>query len=176
MQVKERHDQIGLMCNSNCTRSIQDFDYHRHKNENVISINVRDPDAKRKIVMPRNSDISVKQLIKDYQNMPVIKNVDLNKKIDEEQLDSVIIDDSLARQLILQDENIEQNNMLNFPEIQNNFRIMPREDAGQEKEKPKKDIGEIGDQDELLANQLDSKRAFQSKNPRQMTPNPFYHA
>lgn len=128
------------MCNSNCTRSIQDFDYHRYKNENVISVNVRDPDAKRKLVMPRNSDISIKQLIKDYQNMPVIKHVDLNKKIDEEQLNSVIIDDSLARQLILQDENIEQNNMLNFPEIQNKFRILPQ-DSG--KEKQKKDIGEV---------------------------------
>lgn len=90
--------------------------------------------------MPRNSDISIKQLIKDYQNMPVIKHVDLNKKIDEEQLNSVIIDDSLARQLILQDENIEQNNMLNFPEIQNKFRILPQ-DSG--KEKQKKDIGEV---------------------------------
>ena len=49
--------------------------------------------------------------------MPVIKNIDLNKKIDESLLNQVIIDDELARQLLLQDEKIESNHMLNFPEI-----------------------------------------------------------
>ena len=56
--------------------------------------------------------------------MPVIKNIDLNKKIDESLLNQVIIDDELARQLLLQDEKIETNHMLNFPEIQNKMRIM----------------------------------------------------
>ena len=51
--------------------------------------------------MPRDSDVNIKQLIKDYKNMPVIKHFDLNKKIDEEQLNKIVIDDSLARKLIL---------------------------------------------------------------------------
>ena len=54
---------------------------------------------------------------------------------------------------------------------------MPKDDYG--KEKQKKMIGEIDGQEgsrELLANQIGTKKAFQSKNPRQMTPNPFYHA
>ena len=40
MKVKEKHNEIGLMCNSNCLRSIQDFDVYKHMDENIISFSV----------------------------------------------------------------------------------------------------------------------------------------
>jgi len=36
----------------------------------------------------------------------ITKTIDLNKRLTDEQLDSIVIDDYLAQQLLMQDENI----------------------------------------------------------------------
>ena len=44
----------------------------------------------------------------------VQKTLDLNKKLTEEMLNSIQIDDNLAKLLIQQDDEVEENNILNF--------------------------------------------------------------
>lgn len=98
-QIKNKYDEIGMMCNRNGTKSISDFNYNKHMNRNMISVSVKDLDAKKKINPPKDmvmSNKNIKQLLMDYQNMPVIRSIDLNKKIDEKMLNQVIIDDELA--------------------------------------------------------------------------------
>ena len=36
LNVRKKHGEIGMMCNQNCTKSITDFDYLKHKNNNMI--------------------------------------------------------------------------------------------------------------------------------------------
>ena len=132
------------------TRSIKDFNYIKHANGAMINLRIAN----------KLSNDELPQLKEDKQ----FRSINLNNRLDDSILEQVEIDDNLANELMMQDENMEVHQMLNFEQGQLKMKTLESKRGGGEKTEFGKGMERSG---------AESKMAIKN---RQITPNPFYHA
>lgn len=88
-----------------CTKSISDYNYTSFQKGTLLQVQVKQtvPD---KHLNSQESEMG--------EAKTVTKTIDLNKKLTDEMLNSIEIDDKLGHLLIMQDDTVEDHEYLNF--------------------------------------------------------------
>lgn len=102
LNAASTHNEIEMFCSGKETRAISDQDFIQKNQSQSIVVKykeLKDTEGSETDGADKNQKKKPKKITQKY----TIKEIDLNRKLDDKILDQVIIDDDLAKKLIIQE-------------------------------------------------------------------------